>query len=91
MLAAWGAPPGGHVGQGERLALAATDSGAGRTITLSPDGPVFHRSVDAGAELCLVGTASDLTLQVFNRPPLGTVEARGDGGALERWYREFAF
>jgi uncharacterized protein (TIGR03083 family) len=90
MLTAWGAPPGGHVGRGESLELRATDSDSARTIVLAADGPILAEP-EGDADLSLEGTASDICLVVFGRPPLGLVERRGDETVLERWYHEFTF
>jgi uncharacterized protein (TIGR03083 family) len=86
MLPAWGNPPDGS---GSTLGLRA-DEGGCRTITLGPEGPSVQD--EAGpADLTLTGSASDLALLLFERPPLGAVHRDGDPRVLDAWYREFRF
>jgi uncharacterized protein (TIGR03083 family) len=77
-------------GSGQKLHLHATDRDEEWTIELSPTGPIVeHRQ--AAADLALRGTASDLELVLYQRPPLGPVEHDGDDRALDAWFRAFSF
>ena len=84
MLPAWDNPP---EGSGRTLGLQATD-GDQRAITLGAEGPRLH-SGPREADLTLTGTASDLALLLFERPPIGWVQQDGDPATLAAWYREF--
>ncbi len=91
MIAAWRA--GGQdvgSGAGETLHLHATDPDSEWTVALSPEGTVVERR-HAKADLALKGTASDLELTLYQRPPLGTVQSFGDGSVLDAWRRAFTF
>lgn len=94
MIRAWHAA--GHTtgstgqGDGETLHLHASDPEAEWTLTLGADGLSVdreHRKADLG----LRGTASDLELVLYDRPPLGSVEHFGDEAVLAAWHRAFHF
>jgi uncharacterized protein (TIGR03083 family) len=83
-------------GSGRSLGLHSTDTDAVWDVRLESDRIDVDRSsatLAAGppSDLALHGTASDLELLLYNRPPLGTVDYRGDQSVLDAWYREFAF
>ncbi len=86
MLPAWDNPP---EGSGRTLGLRASD-GDQRAITLGAEGPRLHLG-PREADLTLTGTASDLALLLFERPPIGPVQEEGDPATLAAWYREFRF
>lgn len=91
MIAAWRA--GGRdvgSGSGETIHLHAREPDAEWTVTLSEGGTVVERR-HAKADLALRGTASDLELALYQRPPLGPVEHLGDDAALDAWRRAFTF
>lgn len=91
MIAAWRS--GGRdvgAGSGETLHLHATDPEAEWTIELSPEGPVVER-VHTKADFAMKGTASDLELVLYQRPPLGPVDLFGDDSVLDAWTRAFEF
>jgi uncharacterized protein (TIGR03083 family) len=77
---------------GETLHLHATDDGVTGEwlVVLEADGIDVQRQ-HAKGDLALRGSASDLELLLYRRPPLGTVEQFGDPAVLEAWYREFVF
>jgi uncharacterized protein (TIGR03083 family) len=82
-------------GSGRGLSLDSTDTGGLWEIRLGPERidvgrPSPTRTV-ARDDLALSGSASDLELLLYNRPPLGEVDYAGDQSALDEWYREFAF
>ncbi|MBI2169574.1 MAG: maleylpyruvate isomerase family mycothiol-dependent enzyme [Actinobacteria bacterium] len=78
-----------HLGSGETLHLH-TAEGFERFIRLTPEGLVVSEE-HAKADLALRGTASDVELVLFQRPPLGPVERLGDETVLDVWCREFTF
>jgi uncharacterized protein (TIGR03083 family) len=78
------------VGHNETLHLHASAPEAEWTITLSPAGPRVERS-HRKADLALRGSASDLELTLYDRPPIGQVEHIGDDNALAVWHRAFRF
>jgi hypothetical protein len=61
------------------------------TITMAPGGLEVERAHGDDADLTLRGAVSDVALTLFQRPPIGDVEHRGDAAALDAWYREFLF
>ena len=78
-------------GQGERLALRATDTGDAWSIALDPDGYRWDHSVgDAQTEVA--APAGDLLLLLYRRRPPDDVrfQRRGDGAVLDRWLRHSA-
>ncbi len=88
-------------GSGRAMALECTDTGARWIVSLGPDRISVTRP-DAGSnvgdhlgqrtpDLAVQGTASDLELLLYARPPLGTPEQIGDSSVLEEWYRDFTF
>jgi uncharacterized protein (TIGR03083 family) len=91
MIAAWRA--GGQdvgSGSGETVQLHATDRDGEWNIELSPAGAIVERH-HAKADLALSGAASDLELVLYQRPPLGPVEHRGQDNVLDAWVRAFSF
>jgi uncharacterized protein (TIGR03083 family) len=83
-------------GTARRLELRPTDADVEWTITIRSDHiDVARRSSaeeqedDPGARLS--GSASDIELLLYHRPPLGPTETNGDASLLEEWYREFTF
>jgi len=87
MVPAWGNQPDAS---GKILGLRATDQPYERTIAMTTRG-LEVEPTGGDADLILTGTASDLALLLFGRPPLGTVERAGDPATLDAWYREFHF
>jgi len=91
MLTAWSTVgPDGAPGGGETMHLHATNPDAEWTVTLSSTGPLVERA-HAKADLALRGAASDLELELYQRPPLGPVEHLGDDHVLDAWRRTFTF
>ena len=86
MLPSWDNPP---EGSGKTLELR-TIEGEQRTITLGPEGPRIQVE-PLSADLVLTGSASDLALLLFERPPIGNVRRDGEAAVLDAWYREFHF
>jgi hypothetical protein len=83
-------------GSGRSMGLHSTDTDAVWDVMLESDRIDVERSRATLADgprpdLALHGTPSDLELLLYNRPPLGTVDYRGDQSVLDEWYREFAF
>lgn len=83
-------------GTGRTLLFDCADRSAGWSLTFQSDRLHVRRPRPGGdlapeADLVLTGTASDLELLAYHRPPLGTVDFRGDGSVLDEWYREFSF
>jgi uncharacterized protein (TIGR03083 family) len=75
-------------GDGEVLALVATDTGAAWRIQLDPDGFTWRRGdagapEDAGATLAL--PAAELLLTIYRRLPLDEAAVTGDGAIVDRW------
>lgn len=77
-------------GSGETLHLHASDPEAEWTLTLGADGLSVDRE-HRKADLALRGTASDLELVLYDRPPLATVDHLGDDSVLTAWLRGFHF
>ncbi|MDQ6695918.1 MAG: maleylpyruvate isomerase family mycothiol-dependent enzyme [Actinomycetota bacterium] len=77
-------------GQGETLHLHATDPESEWTLTLGPDGLDVDRS-HVKSDLALRGTASDLELMLYGRPPTGQVTSFGDNTVLTAWKQTFSF
>jgi uncharacterized protein (TIGR03083 family) len=88
-------------GSGRAMALECTDTGARWMVTLETDRISVARS-EAGTDaddhlggrptdLTIRGTASDLELLLYARPPTGRPEQSGDATVLEEWYRDFTF
>jgi uncharacterized protein (TIGR03083 family) len=80
---------------GQTLHLHGTDddpraAGAEWLVALHPDRIDVTRE-HAKGDLALRGSASDLALLLFRRPPLGEVQHFGDDAVLDAWYREFMF
>ena len=93
MIAAWRADGQDVVsgaGSGETLHLHAADPEAEWTITLSPEGTLVERK-HTKADLALRGTASDLELVLYGRPPIGQIQSFGDAAVLDAWTRAFEF
>lgn len=77
-------------GLGETLHLHASEPEAEWTLTLAPEGLVVERA-HRKAGLALRGSASDLELVLYDRPPIGEVQHLGADTALEAWRRAFHF
>lgn len=89
---------------GRILALHCTDLDSDWAVRLGREGIVVDRpqrqpptseagqgGSGGGGDLILSGTASDLELLLYNRPPLGSIDDHGDRSVLDEWYREFTF
>jgi uncharacterized protein (TIGR03083 family) len=59
-------------------------------VRLEADGPVVIRE-HAKGDLALRGSASDLELLLYGRPPLGEVQKFGDETILDLWFSVFRF
>jgi uncharacterized protein (TIGR03083 family) len=92
MIEAWKAigHPESGAGEGQTVHVHATDRDAEWLLTLTPDGLDVRRE-HAKGDLALRGTASDLELLLYGRPPIGPVERVGDQAVLDAWYRAFHF
>ncbi len=78
------------------MALRSTDLGLEWVVTIGADRiDVERRSQDEapveGYPLVISGTASDLELNLYHRPTLGTVDMHGDYSVLDAWHHEFTF
>ena len=74
LVPAWGNPPNGS---GKVLHVCGTDLGEW-TITMTPAGLEVERQHGDDADLTVRGVVSDLALTLFQRPPMGEVEQRGE-------------
>lgn len=74
-------------GNGEMIALRATDTDGVGTITLAPDGFTFSPTVAATADAALVGPVSELALVMSRRRALASnlVEVHGRRDLIEHW------
>ena len=87
MLPAWDNPP---EGSGRTLEPARLGWRPSAPSRWDAEGPRLHLG-PREADLTLTGTASDLALLLFERPPIGPVQEEGDPATLATWYREFRF
>jgi uncharacterized protein (TIGR03083 family) len=71
------------------LLVRATDADAWWHISMQPDGHEIRASGDENADCVVTGSASDLYLFLWNRPPQIQPDVSGDGAVLELW-RELA-
>lgn len=72
-------------GDGEVLALRATDADLGWRIELGPEGFAWRPGGAAAADAVVAAPAGDLLLALYGRP--AAVEIHGDGDLWARWRR----
>ena len=72
-------------GDGEAIALLATDVGTGWVIALGPDGFSWRRDPAAVGDVTAAAPARDLLLTLYGRRPPAAGEVTGDASLLDRW------
>jgi uncharacterized protein (TIGR03083 family) len=77
----WKAPP----GHGERFVFQRTD-GPGRWVVRFDGDAVLLGTPDGHYDIQISGTASDLTLFLWQRPVTGKLDIQGDKSLLSRYF-----
>jgi len=70
------------------LAVRPTDFGASWHVLIRPDGRTVSSPAAAPADCTLSGTASELYLSLWNRPPAKQPAVEGDSAVLDLWRAE---